>query len=342
MSRFTDRIETDLEQIAEQASPSSNAWQAIQQRMAEPDTTRTGEIIMLTADDTENEAIASPPHRGRTWMAVAAAVAIVAVAAGVLLSGGDEEGLVVADQPDTEDTIEDRREQTPATTVAPTSTEPERAITQILPGFTLSAGTYETDTLGMTMQLTLTEQMRATWIRPGEFQLIDQESGSRFVVVARIGGWPTLEESSDPSFSGQGSIAPADVDTWIADNQMIASQRDDVIIDGRPAVVFDVRTDPEVQGSLTDEFKQNLVYSVAEPSFDAELAVSPDRTIVPELSLRLWLVDVEGFTPIAIFAAAAPGPPDAPDAADGWLDEFERTILPTIEFGPDAPSKPLE
>lgn len=74
---------------------------------------------------------------------------------------------------------------------------------------------------------------------------------------------------------------------------------------------------------------------MAEPSFDAAAAAHPSRATAPEFSGRLWLVDVDGFAPIAIIAAAGPGFEDL-------LDEFEATILPSIEFGPDGLSKPLE
>ncbi len=111
---------------------------------------------------------------------------------------------------------------------------------------------------------------------------------------------------------------------------------------GSGPIYFTVNgTDPEVEGSLSDQGKQNLVYSVAEPSFDPATAAARDRTIVPQMSIRLWLVEVDGFAPIAIFAVAAPGPPDTPDISSGWLDEFEATILPTIQLGPDGPPKPL-
>jgi hypothetical protein len=341
MTKFTDRIENDLEQIADQATPSSDAWQTIQNRMAEPATNDAREIIMLT--DERELAEETAEGRRRNWLAVAAAIALLAVAAGVIFGTGGSDELDITDEPVTEDIIEESLEEAPTTTVAPTTTEPPQAVTEILPGVTLNpGGTYETDTLGMELQLEVAEPMRTTRIRPGEFQVVDQETETKFIVVARIGGWYTLAESSDPTFDQQGSIAPADLEEWIADNQLIATRRDDTTIDGRPAVVYDFRTDAEVEGSVSDQGKQNLVYSVAEPSFDPATAAARDRTIVPQMSLRLWLVDAEGFAPIAIFAVAAQGPPDTPDISAGWLDEFEATILPTMDFGPDGPSLLLE
>ncbi len=342
MSKFTDRLEEDLEQIADRATSSPTAWKAIQDRMADPAAYDVREIIMLTDEREIAEEVAQ--GRRRTWLAVAAAVVLLAVAAGVILGNRDSAEVNIADQPTTEDPIDESLDEAPTTTVAPTTTtttEPERTVGEILSGSALDPGPHETDVLGMSLQLDVFEPMRTAWIRPGEFQLTDQETQTKFIVIARIGGWPTLEESSDPTFGQQGAIAPVDVDAWIADNQMIASRRDDTTIDGRPAVVYDVRTDPEVEGSFSDQGKQNLVYSVAEPSFDPATAAARDRTIVPQMSIRLWLVEVDGFAPIAIFAVAAPGPPDTPDISSGWLDEFEATILPTIQLGPDGPPKPL-
>jgi hypothetical protein len=56
----------------------------------------------------------------------------------------------------------------------------------------------------------------------------------------------------------------------------------------------------------------------------------------------MWLVEVPGFDPILIEAVAGIHPTANPDAgpSDGgepWLDDFETTILPTFEFGPDSP-----
>lgn len=148
------------------------------------------------------------------------------------------------------------------------------------------------------------------------------------------GAWDS-KYRADLAYGEQGSIAPDDVDGYIADNQLIAERLDDTTVDGRSTVVYNLRLDPDVEGSLFEEGRATLVYSMAEPSFDAAAAGHPSRATAPGLSGRLWLVDVDRFAPIAIIAAAGPGSED-------FLDEFEATILPTITFGPDGPSKPLE
>lgn len=71
MTKFTERIEHDLSQIADRATPSSTAWESIQQRIAEQDSEPTMEVIMLNPDQKK------PPTVSRTWMAVAAALVII-------------------------------------------------------------------------------------------------------------------------------------------------------------------------------------------------------------------------------------------------------------------------
>lgn len=61
-----------------------------------------------------------------------------------------------------------------------------------------------------------------------------KETESKFVVVARIGGWYTLEESIDLAYGEQGSIARDDVDGYIADNQLIAERLDDTTVEVDP------------------------------------------------------------------------------------------------------------
>ena len=82
MTRFTERVERDLGQIADRATPSSTAWEAIRHRIDEQDTSEpTMEVIMLDPNRTH------PPARSRTWMAVAAAIAALALIGGLIVAG---------------------------------------------------------------------------------------------------------------------------------------------------------------------------------------------------------------------------------------------------------------
>lgn len=109
MSRFDERLERDLRHIAERATPSSTAWEAIQTRVAEQADHLELEITMLMPNPTPDRSI-------RTWiLGAAAAVLLVVGGLYVALSGGDDSPLRVTDT-DTADT------PTPSTTEAPTTT----------------------------------------------------------------------------------------------------------------------------------------------------------------------------------------------------------------------------
>lgn len=82
MSRFDERLEQNLRQIADRATPSPNAWTAIQTRIADQDPAEETEIIMLTETD--------PPARRRGPL-LAAAVAVLALVVGLGLIARDDE-----------------------------------------------------------------------------------------------------------------------------------------------------------------------------------------------------------------------------------------------------------
>lgn len=108
MSRFSKRLERDLTQIADRASPSSSAWDAIRQRIdaSEPETET--EIIMLSPERNQ-----LGRHR-RTWLLAGAAAALVAVLA---------IGLAVVQRSDGEE--EPVATQVPLPTAPPTVPAPE-------------------------------------------------------------------------------------------------------------------------------------------------------------------------------------------------------------------------
>ncbi len=95
MKRFTERVERDLGQIADRATPSSTAWEAIQQRIDEQDTATepTMEVIMLSPGRNES------PTRSRTWMLIAASVAAVALVGGLIVAANRDSDTVPADRP---------------------------------------------------------------------------------------------------------------------------------------------------------------------------------------------------------------------------------------------------
>jgi ketosteroid isomerase-like protein len=83
MSRVEDRLRRDLRQIADRATPSPTAWEAIRTRIDSQEPAEEMEIIMLTDDQPTN----------RRWLAVglAAAAAIVALVVGVAIATRDDD-----------------------------------------------------------------------------------------------------------------------------------------------------------------------------------------------------------------------------------------------------------
>ncbi len=259
---------------------------------------------------------------GPMWLAAAAALAIVAIAAGLLFTSGEEEGLVVADQPDDQSSSTVVEQETPA--------EP----TILVPGLPLPAEAVTTDFLGMTMDFEAPGQMEVVYPRPGEFQLFYEQPDDavRVFVAARIGGWYTQSESIDRLSREPGSMDPNDLEAMFAENETTVDRRPDTTISGRTVEVWDVRVNPDLEGSLLDDCPR-CVKSTSVVPFDPLVVQQQNRIVNSFLTFPFWFVRIEGSEPIGIWAAA-----DLENPA--WLDEFEATILPTIELGPDAP--PLE
>jgi hypothetical protein len=331
MTKFTDRLETNLSNIADQASPSPTAWQAIQQRLAEPEPNHARDIIMLT--DEREQVDTSPDRR---WLAVAAAVAVGVLAIGAFAATRGDDEVVVTDDPPAEvddnnadDTNEGdgNEDSAPDTTVAP-----ETEATPLLAGLPVS-GLTTTEDLGMTLTFEVSEPMQTTFVEPGFFSLVkpsDVNEDIGIFVASRVGGWYDADQSVDNAYRGEGSIPANDVEGWIEANQHIADRLPDATVSGRTARVYDIEIDETVEGSLFDDCDRCVL--TASPSsefFNPGTAQSGDKVINPGLKLRLWFIEVDGFDPIAIWAAGF-------GSEATFIDEFEATILPTIEIGPDA------
>lgn len=97
MSRFTDRLERDLNQIADRATPSTRtAWDSILTRIDEQADEPEMEVIMLAPDKNKLDS------RSRPWLMVAAAVAALALIAGLIVAATrSDEKPVPADEPET-------------------------------------------------------------------------------------------------------------------------------------------------------------------------------------------------------------------------------------------------
>ncbi|MFK7916529.1 MAG: hypothetical protein AB8G14_00510 [Ilumatobacter sp.] len=109
MTRFNrdlpGRLERDLHQISDQASPSSTAWEAIRHRIDEQDkraasgTEPTVEVIML---DPETNKYSKRP---RTGMLVAASVAALTLVGGLIVVANRDGEPAPADQPEPAPTV---------------------------------------------------------------------------------------------------------------------------------------------------------------------------------------------------------------------------------------------
>lgn len=106
MSRFNDRIERDLRHIADRATPSPTAWEAIQTRTADHVDHPDLEITMLKPNP-------QPDRSARTWLLGAAAALLIVGGLAFVLSSDDDSPVQVTD----DDPVD-----TPTTTVAPTTT----------------------------------------------------------------------------------------------------------------------------------------------------------------------------------------------------------------------------
>jgi hypothetical protein len=103
MTRFTDRVERDLSQISDHATPSSTAWEAIQHRIGEQDThsnsESTMEVIMLAPDTNKLS------KRPRTPLLLAAAAAAVALIGGLIVVSSRDGAPEPTDRPEPTPTV---------------------------------------------------------------------------------------------------------------------------------------------------------------------------------------------------------------------------------------------
>jgi hypothetical protein len=100
MRHTAERTARDLAQIADRATPSSNAWASIQSRIKAQANEADSEVIMLEVENDEKEG----PNRTLLGLAAAAAVVlVVGIGVFVSLDDGDPTDLVVAEAPDTDD-----------------------------------------------------------------------------------------------------------------------------------------------------------------------------------------------------------------------------------------------
>ena len=319
MSRFEDTLQRDLRQIADRATPSPDAWQQIQLRIADQEPITETEIIMLTENTLTT----------RRWPLIAGAAAVVALAiAGVALVDRDDGAEIPAEPP------------TPTVALEPDgSGDPIVGGGQELPdaGAQVAPGRYTSDASGVEVTFTLGEGQTAPWTvvanqQPGGIQLWSDDTGREFIAIGRIGSWYDAEEARDEQKRGLGSIAPDDIDGWIEQNGIIVADSADIEVGGRPTQYRQIRLDttPGATADFCPSGERPCLWA-ATGSADT---IDENPTPVPFGRDRLhsiWLVDMDDFEPLVILAI-----PNLDDEQT-WFDTTVQPIIDSMEFGAPAP-----
>jgi hypothetical protein len=337
---FFERVERDLTQISDQATPSSTAWEAIQHRIDKQDTTApTMEVIMLDPDTNKLN------KRPRTGLLVAASVAGLALVGGLVVVANRDNDTQPANEPDIPASIVPAPdpvaiEEDPDPEAQPETAAPDAEPAQDLP-FVMNfapPGRYTTDLLGIDASFDIPVGMLLETARTGEIVLfgnLEEDIGEPyaaenglFLSATRISGWSTSDEAA--SFSGDAaSIDPYDVDAWIADNDIIVASDATTEIAGRDSRVLELRFDPAADGGApcVNTFGPCIFpHGIASNSVQSR---KPNYTLSSQRNSRYYILTIEGSEPLIIEAAG-------PEGSD-WLDVIDETFIATLELGADAP-----
>ena len=332
MTRVDDDFEHDFGVIAERVTPSPDAWASIQQRIADREPTTETEIIMLT-DNT---------FTTRRWPLVAAAAAVVALAIGAIALVNRDDGVelpadvptpTVAPAPDDQTTDQTADGQLTGEPIATAS-----ALELPPPGGAIEPGRYASDALGVPIELDLDAAQTAAWAliteEPGRLWIISQGSDQELLAMGRLGSWYDATEARTADITGLGSIPPDDIDGYIAQNDIIVVDSEEVEVGGRPAAFrqFRLDTTPGATGDFCDGSEPCLWASTGSPDVVGgtanPLEVGFDRV------QTIWLVDMGEFEPVYIFAVAHLGE----DGDQQWIDDIVQPIIDSIQFGEPAPT----
>lgn len=273
------------------------------------------------------------PNRTRTWVLIAAAVAAVALVAGLLVASRDDDPVPV-DEPE------------PAPTTAPIQ-DSEATDVEPLPfdNFDVGPGRYETGFLGVDAIFDVPVALQVFAAGAGRVVISDHAGierpgnsifppDARFITFTRLGGWYTKSEATTRDHAVAAGISPDDPETWIEDNDVIATTIQTIEVAERPTRTWDAIVDPASDIDL--EFV--ACSADVNPCFPigsvARQEVTPTRVGDPWVQVdtvnRFWLIAIVGHEPLLVTAHAG-----ADDEA--WLDLVESTTIATLELGPDAP-----
>lgn len=329
MSRFEDTLRRDLEQIADRATPSPDAWAQIQSRIADQEPIQETEIIMLTENTLTR----------RRWpLVVGAAAAVVALVIALAAVNRDTEPEIPADNPDPTPTVPTGRDGESATDIDALTAEadelpPVEPEVSPLPaeGEALPAGSYAPFTLGLPVTFDVPEATATPWtVQVSNPVTINIGNADGFVVLTRMGSLYDAEQSQGP-MTGLGSIPPNDLDGWIEANDVIVLDQRDDTIDGRSASYRQV-TAPAGDGTEQCPADLNPCVSLASASADLQdvfdgVAIN----VFGENPHSVWFVELDDFEPLAIWTAAVGADPDA------WIAEI-TPLIESITLGDPAPA----
>ena len=206
-----------------------------------------------------------------------------------------------------------------------------------IPGADVDPGRYASDSLGVPVEFDLDVGLTAAWTlaneEPGRLWFISSGSDREFLAMGRLGSWYDATEARTADQSGLGSIPPDDIDGWIAQNGIIVVDSADVEVGGRPAKYrqFRLDTTPGATADFCGGSAPCLWAATGSPDVLGGTAnpveVGFDRV------QSIWLVDMDEFEPVYIFAAAQLG-----DGDEQWFADIVQPIVDSIEFGEPAPA----
>ncbi len=283
-------------------------------------TDQTMEVTMLAPDRNE------PPTRRRTWLAIAAVIAALALIGGLIVAGTRaDEDPVPADEPEV---------------------ELEEGAVEPLPfaGSDVEPGTYETDLLGVPLTFNVPETMNLRTATQNRVLLTDvfdttvwpPPATARTLSFSRISGWNTPEEAVDLEYVGPGSIDPNDIDAWAAANDLDASippccqtvvfgdevpDRVPTRLARREATPLNVRIDPAAT-TETFECGEDLRCAWAASLSDGATAARFDKdpVLVAGQINQFWVLHLDGEEPLLMHVSAA-------ESDEAWLDLVSDTVL---------------
>ena len=183
MSRFEETLQRDLRQIADRATPSSDAWNSILTRIADQDPIQETEIIMLTENTTTT----------RRWPLIAAAAAVVALAiTGIALVNRDDGTETPSVKPPPAPTV---------ATTAPIVSSQAQQLPDV--GALVTPGRYMSNAprgrrgvharRGSDRALDRRRQPRSQ----AASQLWSDDTAREFIAIGRVGSWYDAEEARD-------------------------------------------------------------------------------------------------------------------------------------------------